>query len=75
MLVNASRPRKRELDKKTKRTKRKAFRKVVAGKPVNFEGLIKSVEEKCVEVNDGLNDKKKVILITRDLSEEPSESF
>ena len=75
VLVNAARPRKRELDKKTGKTKRKAFRKGVAGKSVNFSKLIQCVEIKCTQVNHGLVGDKTVFLVTRDISEKPSETI
>jgi hypothetical protein len=73
VLVNASRPRKVEKDKKTNKVKRSAFRKKIAGKTVSFEELVELVEEKCVAVSDGLADAKKVIAVTRDISEKPSD--
>lgn len=73
VLVNAARPRKREVDKKGK-TKRRAFRKNVAGTPLNFERLVEAVETKCTEVNDGLGGDKVVFLVARDISEKPSET-
>ena len=82
VLVNAAKPRKRELVKetsKTKRkaskTKRKAFRKSVVGKFVDFSQLIQCVEIKCIEVNDGLAGDKAVFLVARDISEKPSETI
>lgn len=72
VLVNAARPRKAEKDRKTKKVKRSAFRKSVDGKAVNFDGLIALVEDKCVEVNDGLADGKMVVTVSRDISEKPS---
>ncbi|SDX47613.1 hypothetical protein [Litoreibacter albidus] len=74
VLVNAARPRKVEKDKKTKKVRRSAFRKNVDGQPVDFEGLIERVDAKCAEVNDGLPEGKRVIAVTRDISEKPSET-
>ncbi|QVQ39244.1 NACHT domain-containing protein [Pseudochrobactrum algeriensis] len=75
VLVNASHPRKVEKDKKTKKVKRSAFRKTVDGKAVNFEELVKCVQEKCTAINQVRNDGKKVIAITRDISEKPSDTI
>lgn len=75
MLVNAARPRKREVDRKTKKTKRKAFRKSVDGTVVDFRSLIKCIEAKCDEVNIGLVGDKAVSLVARDISEKPSETI
>tara|TARA_R110002049_G_scaffold309295_1_gene520415 strand:- start:176 stop:4549 length:4374 start_codon:yes stop_codon:yes gene_type:complete len=75
VLVNASRPRKVEKDKKTNKVKRSAFRKKVAGKAVNFEELVALVQEKCAAVNDGLADGKKVVAVARDISEKPSDTL
>jgi hypothetical protein len=75
VLVNAARPRKRELNKKTNKIKRKAFRKSVVGKFVDFSQLIQCVEIKCIEVNDGLAGDKAVFLVARDISEKPSETI
>lgn len=74
VLVNAARPRIRELDKKGS-TKRKAFRKNVAGSPVNFRKLLEQVEAKCTEVNNGLAGDKTVSLVALDISEKPSETI
>lgn len=75
VLVNAARPRKVEKDKKSKRVKRSAFRKTVAGKAVNFEELVALVEKNCAAVNDGLADGKWVAAVTRDISEKPSDTM
>jgi hypothetical protein len=75
VLVNASRPRKVEKDKKTNKVKRSAFKKKIAGKMVNFEELVELVEEKCEVVNDTLADGKIVVALTRDISEKPSETL
>ncbi|WCR03948.1 hypothetical protein [Paracoccus saliphilus] len=74
VLVNAARPRKLEKDK-TKKVKRSAFRKTVAGKAVNFEELVARVGEKCAAVNEGLADGKMVAAVTRDISEKPSDTM
>lgn len=75
VLVNAARPRKPEIDKKTGKVKRKAFRKRVAGKVFNFVSLVEAIETKCAEVNQGLNGNKSVVLVARDISEKPSETI
>jgi hypothetical protein len=74
VLVNAARPRTVEKDKKTKKVKRSAFRKNVHGVRVNFEELVACVGEKCAAVNVGLDAQKKVILVSKDISEKPSET-
>ena len=73
VLVNASRPRKVEKDKKTNKVKRSAFQKKVASRAVNFEKLVALVEAKCAAVNDDLADGKMVVAVTRDISEKPSD--
>lgn len=75
VLVNASRPRKVEKNKKTNKVKRSAFKKKVAGKVVNFEELVALVGEKCAAVNEGLADGKMVVAVTRDISEKPSDTM
>ena len=75
VLVNAARPRKPEVDKKTGNVKRKAFRKRIAGKVFNFVSLVEAIETKCAEVNQGLNGDKAVALVARDISEKPSETI
>ncbi|MDJ0627019.1 MAG: hypothetical protein QNJ44_02065 [Rhodobacter sp.] len=75
VLVNAARPRRVEKDKKTKKVKRSAFRKTVAGKAVNFEELVAYVGEKCAAVNEGLANGKMVVAVTRDISEKPSDTM
>ena len=72
VLVNAAKPRNKEVDDKGN-IKRKEFSKKVAGTPVNFENLVEAVKEKCKGVNDGLKGDKVVSLIARDISEKPSE--
>ena len=72
VLVNAAKPRNKEVDEKGN-IKRKEFSKKVAGTPVNFENLVEAVKEKCKGVNDGLKGDKVVSLIARDISEKPSE--
>ncbi len=74
VLVNAARPRKREINTKTGNTKRKAFQKRIAGKVLNFENLVEAVEIKCAEVNQELDANKLVAVVARDISEKPSES-
>lgn len=75
VLVNAARPRKVEKDKKSKRVNRSAFCKTVAGKAVNFEELVALVEKNCAAINDGLADGKLVAVVTRDISEKPSDTM
>lgn len=74
VLVNAARPRNREVDKKGN-LRRKAFRRNVARSPLNFEKLVEVIEAKCIEVNDGLGGDKAVFLVARDISEKPSETI
>ncbi len=69
LLANAAKPRKREVDNKTGKTKRKAFAKRVAGAKVDFSGLVDAVKAKAVEVTDTLNQNKVVEVIAIDLSE------
>jgi hypothetical protein len=69
VLANAAKPKKREVDKKTKRVVRRAFRKRVSGKFVDFDGLIAAVEEKAALVNAGLEGDKVVKVISINLSE------
>lgn len=69
LLANAAKPRKREVDKKTGKTKRKAFAKRVAGAHVDFSGLVDAVKAKAVEVTDTLGHNKVVEVIAIDLSE------
>ncbi|MGV1754050.1 hypothetical protein [Agrobacterium sp. CG674] len=75
VLVNAARPRTIEKDKTTRKIKRSAFQKIVAGKAVNFEELVALVGEKCAAVNKGLADGKMLVAVTRDISEKPSETL
>ncbi len=75
VLVNAARPRKVEKDKKANKVKRKAFRKTVNGKVVNFRELEVLVGEKCAAVNEDLAVGKMVVAVTRDISEKPSETL
>ncbi|MEM8917936.1 MAG: hypothetical protein AAGE37_03670 [Pseudomonadota bacterium] len=75
VLVNAARPRKAELDKKTGKVKRKAFRKRIASNVFSFESLVCAIEQKCAEVNLGLDGDKVVALVARDISEKPSETI
>ncbi|MBO6764431.1 MAG: hypothetical protein JJ918_05750 [Maricaulis sp.] len=75
VLVNASLPRKAMKDKKTRKVRRKAFRKRVAGNVVNFEELETLVRAKCAAVNDGLAEGKMVVAVTRDISEKPSKTI
>lgn len=79
VLVNAAKPRnrevnKKEVNKKKGKTPRKAFRKKVAGKFMDFRKLTQCVETKCIEVNDGLAGDKAVFLVARDISEKPSKT-
>jgi hypothetical protein len=69
LLANAAKPRKREVDKKTGKTKRKAFAKRVAGAHVDFSGIVDAVKAKAVEVTDTLGHNKVVEVIAIDLSE------
>ncbi len=71
VLVNASRPRKREINPKTKKTERAAFSKKVSGRMIDFEGLVKAVQIKCNDVNANLQGGKEVVLVARDISEKP----
>lgn len=75
VLVNAARPRKREIDTKTGTIKRYAFQKRILGRSFDFENLVEAVETKCAEVNQGLTGDKSVALVARDISEKPSETI
>ncbi|MEZ5812979.1 MAG: hypothetical protein R3D45_16340 [Rhizobiaceae bacterium] len=69
LLANAARPKKREVHPRTNKVVRPAFSKKVAGKTVDFEGLIKAVTENASTVTAGLSGDKVVEVISVDLSE------
>ena len=74
VLVNAAIPGNKAAGEE-RNIKRKEFSKKVGGTSVNFENLVKAVEEECRRVNDRLEDDKVVSLIARDISEKPSETI
>jgi hypothetical protein len=69
LLVNGANPRVRVIHPKTRAVLRKAFAKRVAGKTVNFLGLIEQANAKALAVTATLSGNKVVEVISVDLSE------
>lgn len=69
LLANGANPRVKVIHPKTGAVLRKAFAKRVAGKTVNFLGLIEQVKLKAVAVSATLSGNKVVEVISVDLSE------
>ena len=69
LLVNGANPRVRVIHPKTGAVLRKAFAKRVAGKTVNFLGLIEQANAKALAVTATLSGNKVVDVISVDLSE------
>lgn len=69
LLANGSHPQVKVVHPKTKTVSRKAFSKKVAGKTVNFRGLIERAELKATAVTAALSGNKVVEIISIDLSE------
>ncbi|WP_434734506.1 hypothetical protein NL154_26130 (plasmid) [Rhizobium sp. YTUHZ044] len=69
LLANGAKPRERVIHPKTRVTLRKAFAKKVAGKTVNFQGLIEKANLKAAAVTSTLTGNKVVEVIPVDLSE------
>ncbi|CCE98639.1 hypothetical protein [Sinorhizobium fredii] len=69
LLANAAKPLKKEIDSKTGKVKRRAFAKKVAGKNVNFAGLLTLCDARAAAVTAGLGGNKLIDVIAVDLSE------